>query len=197
MMSKLRIAIFASGKGSNADKICQFFTDHQSIEVGLIVSNKSDAGVSKVAEQHQIPFLYIENKALPEGDTLLDILTEYQIDFIALAGFLRKIPESMIDRFEHKIVNIHPALLPKFGGKGMYGHHVHKAVIDAGDKESGITIHLVNKEYDKGRILFQAQCKVLPNDGPEDLARSIHVLEHEYYPRIIEQYLLSLAESTS
>ena len=190
------MAILASGKGSNADKICQFFSDHEGIEVALIVSNKSDAGVSQVAEHHQIPFLYVSNKAFQGDEAVLELLSEYRIDSIILAGFLRKIPETMIHRFENKILNIHPALLPKYGGKGMYGHHVHEAVINAGEKVSGITIHLVNKEYDKGEILFQAQCEVKPQDNASDLATRIHRLEHEHYPKIIEQYILSLNEAS-
>lgn len=187
MPAPVKIAILASGTGTNADRICAHFAGHPSIVVALIVSNKADAGVLEVAERHKVPATVIGNAQL--SAELLTLLQQKTIDFVVLAGFLRPVPADVVAAFSGRIVNIHPALLPKFGGKGMYGAHVHRAVIDAGETESGITIHNVNEKYDEGAILFQAKCPVRPEDTPDTLAQRIHGLEHRYYPGIIEQQI--------
>lgn len=186
---KYNIAIFASGAGSNAKKIIEHFKNHTSVKIALIVSNKADAGVLQIAKEFQIPSLIIEKERFFRGDVYLNELKAAQINFIVLAGFLWKVPSALIAAYPNKIINIHPALLPKYGGKGMYGHFVHEAVIDSKEKESGITIHYVDDKYDHGNIIFQTTCPVLPNDTPDDLANRIHVLEHEHYPKIVEKCL--------
>ncbi|OIR05430.1 phosphoribosylglycinamide formyltransferase [mine drainage metagenome] len=186
---KNNIAIFASGAGSNAKKIIEHFKKHSSVTIALIVSNKADAGVLQIAKESGIPSLIIEKERFFRGDAYLSELNAAQINFIVLAGFLWKIPSALIVAYPNKIINIHPALLPKYGGKGMYGHFVHEAVIDSKEKESGITIHYVDDKYDHGNIIFQTTCPVLPNDTPDDLANRIHILEHEHYPKIVEQCL--------
>jgi phosphoribosylglycinamide formyltransferase-1 len=185
-----RIAIFASGKGSNAEKIIDYFVSFSDeVEISLIVCNKPGAGVLEIADRKNIPSIIIEKEKFFRGNGYVDELKKHKIDFIVLAGFLWKIPDLLIRAYPNKIVNIHPALLPAFGGKGMYGHHVHEAVIAAGMKESGITIHLVDELYDHGKILFQAKCKLSENETPESLAAQISKLEHHYYPRVIADLL--------
>ncbi len=186
---KKHIAIFASGTGSNARKILEHFTDHSSVSIALIVSNKATAGVLQIATEYQIPTLIIERERFFRGDTYLQDLRSAQIDFIVLAGFLWKIPTALIEAYPNKIVNIHPALLPKYGGKGMYGQLVHESVIEAKEKESGITIHYVDDKYDHGSILFQARCPVLETDTPDILAQKIHKLEHQHFSTVIEKLL--------
>lgn len=183
------LIIFASGKGSNAAAIIDYFKQNGQARVALIVSNKSDAGVLDIARAEQIPFLLIDKKTFGEA-LLVDQLQSYNPALIVLAGFLWKIPEHLVQAFPERVVNIHPALLPKYGGKGMYGGHVHEAVIKAGEQQSGITIHQVNEAYDEGAVLLQAHCPVHPGDTPEQLAANIHRLEHFYYPRALE-FLLS------
>jgi formyltetrahydrofolate-dependent phosphoribosylglycinamide formyltransferase len=185
------LAIFASGAGSNAQKIIDHFRNHSSVKVIIIVSNNSEAGVLKIAEKEYIPVLILEKEIFFRGDAYIKELKEKKIDFIVLAGFLWKIPESLIKEFPRKIINIHPALLPKYGGKGMYGAAVHEAVIANKEKESGITIHYVDELYDHGKIIFQARCPVLENDTAESLAQRIHALEHEHYAKVIEERLRS------
>ncbi len=183
------LVIFASGAGSNAAAIISYFKNNGKARVSLIVSNKAEAGVLEIAKREEIPFLIIDKKTF--GETLLvEQLKEYKPSLIVLAGFLWKIPDAIIHEFEGRIVNIHPALLPSYGGKGMYGHNVHNAVLAAKDAESGITIHYVNEVYDEGNIIIQARCKVEADDSADELAKRIHKLEHFYYPRVIE-YLLS------
>lgn len=182
-----KIAIFASGAGTNAQKIIHYFRNHPFIRVSLVVCNKKEAGVLHIAEQEQIPYIIVEKEKFFRGDAYLPDLAREGIDFIVLAGFLWKIPPALVNKYPGKIVNIHPALLPKYGGKGMYGTHVHEAVIDAREKESGITIHYVDELYDNGRVLFQAKCRVEEGETPESLAAKIHLLEHRYYPEIIEK----------
>lgn len=184
-----RIAIFASGAGSNAAKIIDRFRDHPSINVSLIVSNKKDAAVLKIAEENKIPALILEKERFFHGDAYIKELKEQKIDLIVLAGFLWKIPSALIQAFPQHIINIHPALLPKHGGKGMYGHFVHQAVLDHQEKQSGITIHYVDEVYDHGKILFQADCPVYENDNAISLALRVAALEHEHYPVIIEKLL--------
>lgn len=186
-----RIAIFASGAGSNAQKIIDFFRGSVQVQVALIVCNKPGAGVLNIAQKEGIPVLLIEKERFFRGDSYLPEFKKAGISFIILAGFLWKVPAALIQAFPNQIVNIHPALLPLYGGKGMYGNHVHAAVIAAGDKESGITIHYVNEQYDDGATIFQARCPVQPGDTPDALAQRIHALEHAHYPKVIESLLSS------
>ena len=190
---KKRIAIFASGSGSNAQKIAEYFKNHPTIEVALVVSNKADAGVLDIAKSFGIETYVIPSKAeFTQTETLLQELYVSQIDFIVLAGFLWLIPEYLIEAYPSRIVNIHPALLPKYGGKGMHGMHVHHAVVAAGEKESGITIHYVDKVYDNGEHLFQATVPVEPGDTPEVIQQKVLVLEHTNFAQVIEKVLNTL-----
>lgn len=182
-----QIAIFASGAGSNAKKIIEYFEGNDQTNVGLVVCNKPGAGVLQAAEDAHIPVLLIEKERFFRGNGYADELKNAGIDFIALAGFLWKIPQPLINIYRNKIINIHPALLPKYGGKGMYGAKVHEAVIAAGEKESGITIHYVDEHYDNGDIIFQATCPVSADDTPDTLAQKIHKLEHENFARVVEE----------
>src|SRR3954468_7692304 len=188
--SPKNIAIFASGNGSNAKKIIDYFKDNQYIIIKLIVCNKKGAGVITIAAEHNIPVLLIEKERFFSGDSYLQELQATAIDFIVLAGFLWKIPEAIISQYRYRIINIHPALLPKYGGKGMYGLKVHEAVIAAGETESGITIHYVDEHYDNGDVILQAKCSISATDAPETLAEKIHKLEHENYPRVIEECVM-------
>jgi phosphoribosylglycinamide formyltransferase 1 len=181
------IAIFASGAGSNARQIIDHFSSSTVIKISLIVCNKPGAGVLNIAAAENIPYILIEKEKFFHGNGYADELKEKQIDLIVLAGFLWKIPDTLIKAYPHRIINIHPAPLPGFGGKGMYGNNVHAAVIAAGEKESGITIHYVDEHYDNGDIIFQAKCPVLPNDTPDSLAQRIHQLEHEHFPGVIAE----------
>jgi formyltetrahydrofolate-dependent phosphoribosylglycinamide formyltransferase len=183
----IRLAIFASGAGSNAAKIIEYFKGNPDIQVSLIVCNKPGAGVLKIAQQAGIDTLIIEKASFEAGDTYIKELRVRNIDWLILAGFLWKVPDTFIKEWKSKIINIHPALLPGYGGKGMYGSRVHEAIITAGDKESGITIHYVDEVYDNGEIIFQARCPVGGSDNAETLAQKIHALEHAHYPTIIEQ----------
>lgn len=183
------IAIFASGAGSNAQQIINRFINHPTITVALIVCNKPGAGVLNIARLHNIPSLIIEKEVFLRGNAYLDVLEQYKINFIVLAGFLWKVPAVLIKAYPQKIVNIHPALLPAYGGKGMYGHFVHEAVIANKEKQSGITIHYVDELYDHGAVIKQATCEIAAGDTPEMLAQKIHVLEHEHFPQVIEAVL--------
>jgi len=184
-----KIAIFASGTGSNATKIVEHFKSHPSITVALILSNKKTAPVLQMAATNNIPTLLITRKSFYESESILADLAKHQIDFIALAGFLWLIPSYLVKAFENKMVNIHPALLPKYGGKGMYGMNVHRAVHDNKDRESGITIHFVNEQYDEGNSIFQATCGIDSEDDPAAIRSKVLQLEHYYFPRIIESVL--------
>jgi phosphoribosylglycinamide formyltransferase 1 len=186
------IAIFASGGGSNARKIIEYFKGHPSVKVALVVSNKRDAGVLNIAQENGIDSLTVSKSIFYETDEILDTLEDYNISFIVLAGFLLLVPQYIISRFKKKIINIHPALLPKFGGKGMYGSHVHEAVKQAQETETGITIHYCNAHYDEGDIIFQAKTAVSPSDTPQDIARNVLALEHEHFPKVIEKVVLRL-----
>lgn len=183
------IAIFASGTGSNAQKIIDRFKHSTTARVTLIVCNKPGAGILQIAEKEGIPAILIDKEQFFRTDHYVNLLQQEQIDLIVLAGFLWKVPANLVQAFPNRIINIHPALLPKFGGKGMYGHFVHQAVIDAGEKESGITIHYVNEKYDDGATILQERCVILPEDTPATLARKIQVLEHTWYPVIVERLL--------
>ncbi len=181
------IAVFASGTGTNAAKIIEHFKSHSLAKVSLVVCNKPGAGVTDVAAAAGVPVLMIEKERFFRGDAYLPELVEHSIDFIVLAGFLWKVPVALVRAYPLKIINIHPALLPKYGGKGMYGNNVHEAVISAGESESGISIHFVNEVYDDGKTILQVNCPVLPGDTPDTLAARIHALEHYYYPAVIEK----------
>ena len=190
-ISKVKIAVFASGSGTNAEKIIQYFKNSIAATVALVVCNKPGAGVLAIADKEATPSLLIEKEQFFRGDAYLPYLQEKAIGFIVLAGFLWKIPEALIKAFPRRIVNIHPALLPRYGGKGMYGQYVHEAVLNAGDVETGITIHYVDEHYDNGDIIFQTACPVLAGDKPGDIAQRVHRLEHIHYPRVIEEVLNS------
>ncbi|MBL7859205.1 MAG: phosphoribosylglycinamide formyltransferase [Cyclobacteriaceae bacterium] len=191
MSTQSRIAIFASGSGSNAEEIFKYFQGHASIEVVLLLSNNPEAYALERAKKFHIPTLVFNRKQWRESEIVLEWLKEKEITHVVLAGFLWLVPVYLIRAFPGKIINIHPALLPKFGGKGMYGMKVHEAVKASGDTETGITIHEVNEQYDEGKILHQSKCVVTPNDSPNDIAQKIHQLEYVHYPRIIEQWIKS------
>ncbi len=183
-----RLAIFASGAGSNAQQIINYFKSHAAAKPVLIVCSNPKAGVLQIASKENMPILLLDKSRF--NDTgYVEELKSHKIDFIVLAGFLWKIPTILINAFPGKIVNIHPALLPAFGGKGMYGKAVHEAVVAAKEKESGITIHYVDEIYDHGKIIFQAKCPVDEGETAESLAKKIHHLEHEHYPRVIGETL--------
>ena len=185
----INIAIFASGAGSNARKIIETFHDDVTVHIALIISNNPKAGVLEIARAASIPTIVVDKEKFFHGDGYVELLKEHKIDLIVLAGFLWKLPVSLIRAFPEKIINIHPALLPKFGGKGMYGHYVHQAVIDQKEKESGISIHYVDELYDHGPVIFQAKCQVTKDDTPESLAEKIHALEHLHYPVVIRKLI--------
>jgi phosphoribosylglycinamide formyltransferase 1 len=185
-----RIAIFASGNGTNAQRIIDYFHGSRHISIGLILSNNRDAYVLERARKAGIPSVCFDRKEFYDSNFILDVLTVQGITFIVLAGFLWLIPGYLLDAYKGNIVNIHPALLPRYGGKGMYGMRVHEAVIRSGDAESGITIHHVNKNYDEGQVIFQAKCPVEAGDTPESLAGKIHQLEYKYFPEIIESVVM-------
>jgi len=184
------IIIFASGSGSNAQQIAEYFSISKFAKVIMVYSNRSDAYVLQRAYQMNIPTVVFDRDDFYENDLIYDQLDNIRPDLIVLAGFLWKVPEKIIRAFPKRIVNIHPALLPKYGGKGMYGSHVHRAVIENREKESGITIHFVNENYDEGALIFQAACKVDDYDTVETLAEKVHALEYKYFPKTIEQVLL-------
>jgi phosphoribosylglycinamide formyltransferase 1 len=184
-----KIAIFASGSGTNAQRIIEHFREHPDVSINLVLSNNPGAFVLERAGSAGIPSVTFTRNEFYESESVLRILEDKKITFIVLAGFLWLIPEYLLRAYTGRLVNIHPALLPKYGGKGMYGMRVHEAVINSGDKESGITIHMVNDKYDEGQIIFQARCPVEPGDTPESLAQKIHVLEHENYPKVIESLI--------
>lgn len=190
-MNKTRIAVFASGKGSNAINLIRYFNNHPSIEIGFVLSNKSDAPVLNSAKELGIEVLYLSNQEVANGDFLVQICQSHHIDWIMLAGYLRLIPGELIQHFENRIINLHPSLLPNYGGKGMHGGHVHEAVIANKETESGITVHFVNEEFDKGRIIAQFRCGINSNDTSSTLAQKIHVLEQSYLPVVVEKTILN------
>jgi phosphoribosylglycinamide formyltransferase 1 len=179
-----RLAILASGSGSNAEKIMEYLQESNHAEIALVASNKAEAFVLERAKKFGVPSFIFSRKEMDSG-VLLEKLQAEKIDWVILAGFLLKIPDELIRAFPNRMVNIHPALLPKYGGKGMYGMHVHEAVKASGDTETGITIHLVNEHYDEGKIIFQAASPLTPEDTPETIAQKVHALEHRYYPQVI------------
>lgn len=193
-MNKSKIAIFASGSGTNAQRIIEFFSGNPEIAVSLVLSNKQDAYVLERAKKLKVPSVVFDRHTFTQTDIIPELLKKEGIDFIVLAGFLWLVPLNLIRAYPGRIINIHPALLPKYGGKGMYGERVHQAVLESGDKESGISIHWVNEKYDEGNIIFQAKCEVRPDDIPESLAQRIHKLEYEHYPEVIEKLIKDLKD---
>jgi len=187
-----RIAIFASGSGSNAEKIADYFAGSTDVSIDLIVSNNPKAGVIDRARRLHIPVLLFDRTTFYQTDRITQLLQQQGIDLIVLAGFMWLMPAGLVQAFPDRIVNIHPALLTKFGGKGMYGHFVHEAVVAAQETESGITIHFVNEHYDEGAPIFQAPCPVAPTDTPDDVARKVQALEHDHYPRVVAEVLATL-----
>lgn len=185
------IAIFASGNGSNAERIATYFKNSEHINVCLILTNNKNAGVIGRANRLEIPVIVFDRNTLYTTNDILTVLAENNIDLIVLAGFLWLIPQNLLANYPNKIINIHPALLPKYGGKGMYGIHVHKAVIDSGDDASGITIHFVNEKYDDGQIIFQKEVRIEDGETPDSLAAKIHTLEYENFPLVIQDVLIS------
>jgi len=187
------VAIFASGSGSNAAQLASYFDNHSVIKVSCLVSNRKQAGVfERLSRYKEITPLYIPKDDWNNADVVLGLMQKHEVDYIILAGFLLKIPAYLIQEFPNKIINIHPALLPKYGGKGMYGMHVHEAVKLAKETESGITIHLVNEEFDKGEMVFQASCDVAENDTAEDIASKVQALEHKHFAKEVEKQILKL-----
>lgn len=188
------IAIFASGSGTNAENIINYFSNKNRAKVTLVLSNKREAFVLRRAAALETRSVFFDRKELYVTEKVLRYLLLYKIDFVVLAGFLWLVPENILNRYQFRIINIHPALLPRYGGKGMYGSKVHEAVIRNRDPESGITIHYVNESYDGGDIIFQAKCKVDPSDTPDTLAEKVHALEYEHYPKIIEELVVKLPD---
>ena len=185
----VNLAIWASGKGSNADNIIRYFNNKSNIKVSLIATNNPHSGVIQIAKDNNIPFLVISSDDFGNPNRLISCMLEHKIAFLVLAGFLKKIPDQIIDSFPNKIINIHPALLPAYGGKGMYGRRVHEAVIANQEVKSGISIHYVDNEYDHGKIIFQTQFSLENNETPESLEAKVRLLEHKHYPRIIEELI--------
>ena len=191
MNKKAILAVFASGGGSNAEEIFKYFDNHQDIKISLLLTNNPKAHVLERAKKFNIPAVIFTRNDFVESGKVLALLSENDVTHVVLAGFLWLIPEFLIRAYPDKIINIHPALLPKFGGKGMYGEKIHAAVKQAGEKCTGLTIHLVNEKYDEGRILYQAQCDISETDTPADIAKKVLKLEHEFYPKVIEGWILN------
>lgn len=191
-MKNARIAIFASGTGSNAKAIMDYFSNNENIHIECLISNKENCGAVELAKENLVDVGVFSNESIEDGKLLTDFLKQKKIDIIVLAGFLRKIPHAIIHSYSDRIINLHPAILPNFGGKGMYGKYVHKAVLEAKKKQSGITIHLVNENYDEGNYIAQFYTSVLEDDSVSSLEERIRVLEHRYFPFVIEGYIKSL-----
>jgi len=186
----IKLAIFVSGGGSNANEIIHYFKKHADIQVALIVCNNPNAGALKIAENQGVPAIVFSKEDFYKNSTLFEALQRNAIDMIILAGFLWLIPGKLVQQYQNRILNIHPSLLPKYGGKGMYGHYVHEAVKADNAKETGVTIHLVNEKYDDGSVLFQKKCKILPEMQAEEIAALVLKLEHKYFSPVIEKYAL-------
>jgi len=189
-----RIAVFASGRGSNARRLVEHFAGNKTAEIALIASNKPDAPVLDMAHAQDISVFVFDKKKFTQEKSVIEELENFEIDFIVLAGFLWLVPKVLIEHFPKKIINLHPALLPKYGGKGMYGMRVHEAVRANNEPETGITIHYVNEHYDEGDIIFQAKCTVEPTDTPQDIAQKIHELEHKHLPIITDELVCETRE---
>lgn len=188
-MKPFRIAIFASGSGTNAEEIFKYFQHHASVEAVALLSNNPQAFALERAKKYEVPTLVFDRKLFRETQQVLEWLKQKNVTHIILAGFMWLVPDYLVKAFPGRIINIHPALLPKFGGKGMYGMHVHEAVKAAGESETGITIHEVNEHYDEGKIVFQAACEVKSMDSPEQIAEKVHALEYRHYPPVIEKWI--------
>ena len=186
---KKRIAIFASGSGTNAQKLMEHFSDSTEVEIALVLTNNPDAFVLQRADNYEIPSHVFNRKEFYQSDEVLNLLKKLDIDFIVLAGFLWLIPKNLLEEFPNRIINIHPALLPKYGGKGMYGDHVHIAVLAAGDTEGGITIHFVNEHYDEGEYIYQGKYKIEKSDSLEMIKFKGQQLEHQHFPRVVESII--------
>ncbi len=184
-----RIVLFASGSGTNAENIIRYFQKRGNASVVAVLTNKRDAYVIDRCNSLNVNALFFNRSAFRDQDVLIGLLNSLRPDLIVLAGFLWKIPPEMVDDFAGKIINIHPALLPKYGGKGMYGSRVHEAVLENGETETGITIHYVNEAYDEGAIIFQESTGIAPGDTAEQIANKVHALEYKHYPQVIEQLL--------
>lgn len=187
MNKPVRLAILGSGNGTNAQQISEYFAGRTDVQVACIIYNRHDAYIAERAKKLGIEAHYFGRADFYDNGAVLEYLRGQRIDWVILAGFLWLMPEDILEAFPNRIINIHPALLPKYGGKGMYGHHVHEAVVAAGEKESGITIHIVDRHYDRGTTLFQARCMVTPEDTADTLAAKIHLLEKEYFPKVIDE----------
>ncbi|MBU2900763.1 phosphoribosylglycinamide formyltransferase [Maribacter dokdonensis] len=188
-MKTKKIILFASGSGSNVENIANYFKLRKDVTICCVLTNKSDAKVIERCNRLGINALFFNRQAFSKSNFILDMLRSLEPDLIVLAGFLWKIPEAITNAFPNKIINIHPALLPKYGGKGMYGIHVHNAVKEAKETETGITIHYVNAHYDEGAIIQQVKTVVNPKDSPEDIASKVHLLEYEFFPKVIDELL--------
>lgn len=189
---KKRIAIFASGSGTNAEEIFKKFQNHPTADVTVLLSNNTNAYALIRAEKFEVATKVFDRKTFRESNEIVDFLLNKRIDLIVLAGFMWLVPINLVSAFPNRIINIHPALLPKYGGKGMYGMHVHQAVKDNNESETGITIHYVNDKYDEGQIIYQVSCPISNSDTPDDIANKVHLLEYEHYPRIIEELISKL-----
>ncbi|HSH52098.1 MAG TPA: phosphoribosylglycinamide formyltransferase [Bacteroidales bacterium] len=187
-----KIAIFASGLGTNAENLINYFKENKKIEISCIFSNNKDAYVIQRAKNHNIKHYVFDRTEFYNTTNILQILHKHNINFIILAGFLWLIPDYLIKNYPNRIINIHPALLPKYGGKGMYGINVHKAVVENNEKETGITIHYLNNDYDKGGIIFQAKCPINKDDTAETITKKVHALEYRHFPKIVEQIITNL-----
>ncbi len=186
-----KLAVFGSGAGSNAENICVYFSNSSVIRVVMMCTNKKDALIVERAKKLNIPMVFTSKNELEKFDDLAKILTKHEVDYIILAGFLLRIPSKMVERYPNKIINIHPALLPKYGGRGMYGKNIHKAVLENKEKESGISIHFVNQNYDEGKIIFQKSFLISSDENLESMTAKVHELEKSFFPKIIEKTLLS------
>lgn len=193
-MRQTKIAIFASGSGSNCENIIRYFEKSENVSIQVVVSNKAEAYVMERAKRLNVPGVVISKSELNDPDTMLPIMQQYAVDFIVLAGFLPLIPNFLIDAFPHRIINLHPALLPKYGGKGMYGHHVHEAVKAAGETETGMTVHWVTPVCDAGEIIAQFSVALSPDDTVDDIAEKEHQLEMEHFPKVIEDIISDFQE---
>ena len=189
MSKPINLAIFASGNGTNAQQIAEYFSGRDDVIVRVVIYNKRDAFVATRAERLGIEAHYFGRRDFYDGDSLIQLLRHLEIDYIILAGFLLLVPEYLLQAFPQRIINIHPALLPLYGGKGMYGHHVHEAVVANHERQTGITVHVVDAHYDRGTTLFQARCEVRESDTADDVAARIHLLEKAYFPSVIDSYI--------
>ncbi len=189
-MTKKRLSIFASGSGTNAEKFFEHFQDHPQIEIISVFTNNASAGVIDRAKRFEIQYHVYNRSFWQTGEKIIEILNKEEVDFIVLAGFMLLIPQNLVHAYSDRIFNIHPAILPKFGGQGMYGMNVHRAVKKAGEKESGLSIHYVNEEYDKGKIILQDKCKIEPSDTAEEIAAKVLKLEHKNYAKVVEEEVL-------